>query len=223
MSNDSSKTTFLSLITFVALYSFSSCSTFTKEKISGVLGSAFASEQKICHEVLLPGQPSVKTNVVICSDQYPLLAEGDVVILHSLQTEELKIEVPKYKDFETFFDSLSDKRAISAFAFEFFARRGQVSRLRYKQEWESKCEIDGLYCRLLAYLDKSKTDDASYYRLMRKGCDDLDIISCFNLIAAKEIKSAEEKKIKRKIRSTCATVLANYNYQDFCNDLLNVH
>lgn len=97
-----------------------------------------------------------------------------------------------------------------------------ISHDKYREEWSSACLKDGLYCRLLAYLEKRENNESHFFKLMDKGCRDKDIISCFNIVMRKkDLKEFQRFEIKKNIKNSCIKVKDTDSYHDFCAELLH--
>ncbi len=208
---------------FLMLIVLASCSTYSKKSvIQGITDNRSIQANGICYQVMIGEEFKTYSERTICSDKYPDISKGDRVLISLDSNDQVHVELEKLKSFETFFSSMADKRSINYYAFVYFDEKKMINHDKYRKEWSSSCLTDGLYCRLLAYLEKSENNESQFFKLMDQGCKDKDIISCFNIIMRKEdLKDSQKLQIKKGIKKSCLKVKDTDSYHDFCGELLH--
>jgi len=199
-----------------------SCARLPERTLKGETKNRFLGHTSICYELFIKENGIFKKyDATLCSNQYPEVSEGDGVSVEEFSDGKREITLDKLKTFEDFFASLKDPKALNYYSFLYFNDRNLIEREKYRLEWTKLCQSNGFYCRLLAYLEKSEGNEKNFFPNMERGCQDKDILSCFNIIARREDLSNTAKiKIKRDIRSECLKVKNTDYYQDFCGVLL---
>ncbi len=208
------------LVFFVACSTTSNKNVIERAKVKNRYSDL--NNQRICYDLYYGPAFSKKYEHLLCIGDYPGIRIGDEAEIIVQKDGSTDVELIKLRSFESFISNMHISE-ISYADILFFENKKLIDHSKYSQTWSELCPKDGVYCRLYADLLRleGRLTESQKYNLLKKGCDDLDIISCFSMHARPNISHKEKKSIKRKIKNKCSQFKEQDAFIDFCSDLLH--